>query len=362
MFQLQPDINLSLNRGGSWAVVPSSTAGNSNFVGTDLNDFETATLQGAASFRSSVEISDWVSGTYNTDDYVRYASSIFKCNSDGVTSTPSKTETVDWSWIAYSNKYNMVNGILGSRTYGFSSTNQMFQDWTMTFRSSAQVSEYSTLDGTSLRSTRASKPTQLVMMNLFEVDTVTVEVRASDNTTVISSDSFDVGTYYTAAFPVGWTAYYDLPKNDTNVDEQGQSLVVDISVVPNGYIYVTFAAGADTSMRGVGGVFTGRVAQLGETNYGTGLDITDYSKIEADDFGAYTFVSRSYKNNVSYDFVFDRDNLNAVKQSIVKNRAYPCVYYGLPDLQETFSYGVLDNFNPTITPNKIIATLDIMGV
>ncbi len=360
MYILQPDINLSLNRGGSWATVP--TTATSYFVETDNTDYENSTLMGPANYRASFEVLDWTAGTYNTDDYVRHATSIFRCVQDSVTSEPSKTNTTDWAWIAFSNKYNAINGILGSRTYGYSTTSGEFQDWTMSLKSSATTEEYSSVDGTSVVSDRSSKPTQLAFLNLFEVDSIHVEIRKADDTTVVFDETYSTGNYSLGGMSVGWSAYFDLPKDDTNIDEIGRSLIVDIPVVAGGFIYVTFMSSGTARMRGIGGVFTGRATQLGITNYGSSMDVTDFSRIEANDFGQYEFVSRTYKNNFTYNFLLQESDINPVKQRIYRNRAYPCVFYGLADRQETINYGVVEDFNAPLAPNQIIATLDIKGV
>lgn len=360
MWLVQPTTNLSLNRGGSQAVIPDFSAGNSSFVSTTLGNYENLNLTGSGNFDQSFLVDDWVAGAYVVDDYVRHGSSIYKCVV-ATSDEPTFTLVTPWLWIAFSNKYNGLNGILGSRTNGYTSTSGEFQDWSVVLRTTSETSEYSKLDGVSKITSRASKMTTLALMNLFGCDTVSVELKKSDNTTVVFSETYDTGAY-SLSTESGWTNYFDSPRNDTAYDDIGNSLIVDIPVVPLGYLTITFMASGTVKMRGVGGLFSGIAYKLGIANYGTGLEVNSFNKIEPNDFGDYSFVNRGYKNNVDYDVILEEDTINAVKQRVYKNAAYPCVYIGDRDKPETISYGVVAGFSPILSVNKIISKLEIMGV
>lgn len=359
MYILQPDINISLDRGGSWKTLPEYPT-NSYFVDTSLNSYERASIQSTSNFRDSILVADWAAGAYVVDDLVRYGTSIFKCNTN-TSAEPSKTLPIDWTWIAYSNYYNAFNGILESRSYGYTTTNGVFQDWEVNLRTSATTAVYNIEDGDSIYDSKSSRVNQLVIMNLFEVDTISVELKKSDNTTILFSESYGVSSYPLGG-TVGWTSYYDQPKDSTSNTEIGRSLVVDIPSVGNGYLKITFSSSGTNKMRGVGGIFTGRTLKLGTAQWGSSFDITQFSKIESNDFGEYSFVERSYKNNFTYDVALDTNNINAVRQILLRNRAYPCVYIGDPDRQTTINYGVFSNISPSLQYGTTFSSLEIKGV
>ena len=361
MFILQPDINISLNRGGSWAKVPDYVTGGSYYNGSDLNNYERANLTGTANYRDSILVDDWVAGTFNDGDLVRYGTSIFECKVDGTTAVPSKNTTTPWLWLAYSNKFNSINGVLESRSYGYTAVNGEFQDWEINFRTSASTVQYSKEDGVSEFDAKSGRITQIAIMNLFQVDTITVELKKSDNTTVLFSESYNVSTYYQAA-AVGMTSYYDQPKDKTSNTEIGRSLIVNLPSVSLGYLKITFSSAGNTKMRGVGGVFTGMSKELGTANWGSSFDATQFSKNEANQFGEYSFVERSYKNNFTYNLAMDTDTINGVRQILLRNRAYPCVYIGDANKQTTINYGVFGSIAPSLQYGTTIANLEIKGV
>jgi hypothetical protein len=360
MWILQPDINISLNRGGSWRTPPDQATGNSYFVGTDLNDYERANLTGAANYRDSVLVNDWAAGAYVIGNVVRYGTSIFQCVAD-TSNEPTKNLTTPWLWIAYSNKFNSINGVLESRTYGYSAVNGEFQDWSINLRTSATTAQYSNADGVSQTDAKSSRITQIAIMNIYQIDVVTVELKKSDNTTVLYNESFSVGTYYLTG-EVGATAYFDTPKDSTTNSEIGNSLIVDIPSVGNGYLTITFSASGTNKMRGVGGVFTGTTLMLATANWGSSFDATQFSKIEANQFGEYSFVERGYKNNFTYNLAIDTDTINGVRQILLRNRAYPCVYIGDATKQTTINYGVFGSIVPSLQYGTTIANLEIKGV
>ena len=360
MFILQPDINISLNRGGSWLTPPDQSTSNSYFVSTTTNNYERADIVEPANFRSSILVNDWATGSYVVGDLVRYGTSIFQCVVN-TTDTPSKNTTTPWLWIAYSNKFNMVNGVLESRTYGYTSTDKEFQDWEINLRTSATTTRYSNLDGSSERDTANNRITQIAIMNLFEVDTVTVELKKSDNVTVLLSESYNAGAYYIGA-TVGWTSYYDVPRDSTSNTEIGRSLIVDIPSVGNGYLKITFSSSGTVKMRGVGAVFTGMSKELGVSNWDSSFDATQFSKIEANDFGEYSFVERGYKNNFTYNVKLETDTIDGIRQILLRNRAYPCVYIGDKDQQVTINYGVFGSVSPSLQYGATIANIEIKGV
>lgn len=83
----------------------------------------------------------------------------------------------------------------------------------------------------------------------------------------------------------------------------------------------------------------GVVTDIGESVFGTGIGVTDFSRKEVDDFGNETVIERGFRDRVQYDVRIDTENVSFAKRFLTSLRAKPAVYIGDENREETIIFG-----------------------
>ena len=86
-------------------------------------------------------------------------------------------------------------------------------------------------------------------------------------------------------------------------------------------------------------ILVGTVRYLGETQYGAGVEISDYSTRTIDEYGNANFIRRGYSNILQARFTLERDKADTVLDTITALRAVPCVWIGSQHYQCAVIYG-----------------------
>jgi hypothetical protein len=86
-------------------------------------------------------------------------------------------------------------------------------------------------------------------------------------------------------------------------------------------------------------ILVGTVIELGETQLGAGVGISDYSTRTIDEYGNASFVRRGYSSFLQATFRLDRDDADTVLDTITALRAVPCVWIGSIHYQCAVIYG-----------------------
>jgi hypothetical protein len=86
-------------------------------------------------------------------------------------------------------------------------------------------------------------------------------------------------------------------------------------------------------------ILVGTVIELGETQLGAGVGISDYSTRTIDEYGNASFVRRGYSGFLQAQFTLDRDDADLVLDTITALRAVPCVWIGSLHYQCAVIYG-----------------------
>lgn len=85
--------------------------------------------------------------------------------------------------------------------------------------------------------------------------------------------------------------------------------------------------------------------EIGDTVWGTGVGITDYSRKEVDAFGNFTVVQRRFSKRTDYDITIDTPRVGNVQRILAQYRTTPVVWVGNPDFPETVLYGYYRDFD-----------------
>lgn len=118
------------------------------------------------------------------------------------------------------------------------------------------------------------------------------------------------------------------------------------------------------SIAKIGTFAFGLQQEIGGTQYNPSVGITDYSRKEADAFGNYSIVERSYSKRIGCDLSIPNEMIDSVYRTLALYRATPVVWIGT---SQNFScmivYGFYKSFSITIAyPTHSVCALEIEGL
>jgi hypothetical protein len=113
---------------------------------------------------------------------------------------------------------------------------------------------------------------------------------------------------------------------------------------PGALLKITFTGGTGMS---VGTLVFGKTVNLGSTQWGLGMGITDYSTKETDEYGATTIIERVYAKKMDCDLFFEHLYLREIYKFLASVRATPIVWVGSEEStwDTTIVYGFYKDFN-----------------
>jgi hypothetical protein len=126
---------------------------------------------------------------------------------------------------------------------------------------------------------------------------------------------------------------------------------------------VTVTAGAGNAECGV--CKFGEVTLIGGTQYGATAGITDYSIKQADDFGNYSVVKRSFAKRATFSVQTEGSKFNHIFRTLAVLRATPCIWIGTEELnyEPLTIYGFYKDFSIDIAyPTTNMCSLEIEGL
>lgn len=113
-------------------------------------------------------------------------------------------------------------------------------------------------------------------------------------------------------------------------------------------------------------IVIGAVTDIGNTQYGATIGITDYSKKQADAFGNIDFIEGKFAKKLQAKTKLLNSSIPAVQNLLYSLRAVPCVWIGSDDsnFQEAMTvYGFYRDFSCDIEyPTYSVYNLDIEGL
>ena len=113
----------------------------------------------------------------------------------------------------------------------------------------------------------------------------------------------------------------------------------------------------------IGGLILGQAADIGGTQYGARVGITDYSRITTDDFGNYTIVQRGYSKVADLTVWVEEAVSVAVFNLLAAYRSQPVLMIGAEQYTSLAQFGLLKDWRVAMTyPSHHILDLQFQGI
>ncbi|EPR09867.1 hypothetical protein M527_06995 [Sphingobium indicum IP26] len=153
-----------------------------------------------------------------------------------------------------------------------------------------------------------------------------------------------------------WWEYFFLP-----VSRYGDWTFTDLPVNRNPTIRVIVTE--PNGIAKVGTVAAGLSRDIGRLVYPSSIGIQDYSRKEADEFGAFTIVERGYANRGSYKTSVDERQVDAITNFLKPLRATPIVIVGVENYRSTWIFGFMKDWSWQFAgPNESYLMLELEGL
>lgn len=154
-----------------------------------------------------------------------------------------------------------------------------------------------------------------------------------------------------------WYQYYFSP-----VEQQTEYVVTDLSLYSLSYITVRVVGPSTVAC---GHLSLGEVVDLGGSQYGASIGITDYSLKKTDANGVSTFYEKGYSKDLTVDTLFDKSQLGSVYRTLASLRATPCTWV-VADSEEystLTTFGNIRNFSINVEYySTSLCNFDIQGL
>lgn len=190
------------------------------------------------------------------------------------------------------------------------------------------------------------------MRNVANVN-ITVEVGVTE----VYNEDFDLATgtgidpWYDWFFDPAQSVY-DLAVND-----------LAILNLPNDATAVYTITLTGDGIISVGEIVMGQARNIGASQYDMRLGITDYSKIQADDFGVRSIVQRAYVKKLSGEVFVEARDTSYVYNLLASLRATPILLIGSDTHSASVQYGMLKSWGQEIAfPSHSRLSLEFEGL
>jgi hypothetical protein len=118
-----------------------------------------------------------------------------------------------------------------------------------------------------------------------------------------------------------------------------------------------------TGAGAVGELVLGQVTDLGDTGFGSQVNILDFSRKDRDTFGNAILIRRAYADRVTYDGKVLTARAAYVRRILASVRAVPTVYIGSEQHPETVVFGFFRDFTITLSgPMVSDCSLEVEGL
>jgi len=107
--------------------------------------------------------------------------------------------------------------------------------------------------------------------------------------------------------------------------QRSEVVLTDLPTYSNAHITITLSGGTTVKC---GNCLVGTFYDLGGTQYGATVGITDYSRKDTDAFGVTTFTRRAYSKRMSARMMLANTQINKVQRVLADLRATPCAWIG----------------------------------
>lgn len=153
-----------------------------------------------------------------------------------------------------------------------------------------------------------------------------------------------------------WYDYFLSP-----FERSSDFVITDVPSYGTSDLQITIENPGDNVM--VGHIAMGMLFDLGITEHGTSVGITNYSRIERDDFGSAYVVERAFSKRAEFDIVAETRKISRLQRTLASIRAKPVVWIGSRNIEATVIFGLMKDFNISISgPEYSDATITVEGL
>jgi hypothetical protein len=268
----------------------------------------------------------WVAATAYAagDRVIRVAThSIYERLIGGTTATAPEADAVNWIRVGPTNRWAMLDGAVGTAT-------------------SAAALIAITL-----------APGLVRGLALLDLDVESVAVEMTVGPDVVYSRTFnaiasgdDVDNWFDFFFDA--------------IERRRTVVITDLPPFGEADITVTLTGAGTIS---VGSLILGVVYDLGSTQSGATVGIVDYSRKEADEFGAVVVAERAYAKRMTLPLVLDTVRVDIATARLARIRAKPVVWIGSELIDSLVVYGWVKDWSIDIPGMTLSAcSLEIEGL
>jgi len=273
----------------------------------------------------------WSAGTYDTGDRVIKVSThkLYECVADPSTTDDPEVgvlKTVPtWVIVSPTNKFAMFDTVISTQSFGDDELIFEFESTSIT----NSIAGFNIQNATSINVTVTDQIEGVV----YDVDIPMID----------NSDVAD------------WYSYYFSP-----IIRIKRFFKLDLPAYRGATIKITIV-GTDLK---VGDFIFGSQIVLGQANYGSSVQLLDFSQVTEDDFGNIKVTDGRKARLVNFDLTIQRSKVNYVFNTLTELTTVPSAWIGDDETDDpTLVFGYYRNFQNNIsTPTITDATIEIRGI
>jgi hypothetical protein len=224
------------------------------------------------------------------------------------------------------------------------------------------TNRWSMFDGSVTSQTSNPESIEVTIQTTGRIDSVALLNVDAVAVTVTMTDSVEGEVYdetFSLVSPSGiidWYAYFFEP-----IERLADLYIGDLPPYAGAAIEVSLDGAGSTAK--CGGLVLGLSKQIGETVYGSGVGIIDYSRKTVDAFGNYSVVERAFSKRANFTVNVPIGLTDQVQVLLSRYRAEPIVYVGADRFGSTLIYAFFKDFNVEIeNPSFSVCTLQLEGL
>jgi hypothetical protein len=186
---------------------------------------------------------------------------------------------------------------------------------------------------------------------LLNLDTKTIQVTMTDPTAGLVYDSGVISMLDNSGVK-DWFTYFFSP-----YIKKSDFVTLSLPPYPDAVIQVTVDGDGDAVS--IGQIVMGRTFNIGDSQFGTGVGIIDFSEKEQDAFGNFEILERKFSKRADFDVKIPTQTVSGAQRTLSRFRATPAVWVGDESKEETIIYGYYKSFdivlsNPAFSDTSIL--------
>jgi hypothetical protein len=217
-------------------------------------------------------------------------------------------------------------------------------------------------DGSVTSQTSAADEIEVSVVTVGRVDSVALLNISAASARIVMTDAVAGVVYdetYSLVSDSGILDYYEYFFEP--VTRIPDFAITDMDLYANTTITVTLEDVGGTVL--CGACVIGLSKTIGDTQFGAGLGIQDYSVKVTDDFGNKTLLERAYADTMTLPVIIPNGSLDLIKKTLAGFRATPVVYIGAEEYGAMIVYGFFRDFSIVISyPTESILNMEIEGL